>query len=109
MTGYAEFNNPFGRGCCVTCTTCVEVGVARCVGVEVLRTKPALLSLLHADTNSTSTTSNCPYWRGFMCSFSSLSTKRAGHSYWLRKYAGSLPSFHLMLQPRLGFWTGLMG
>jgi hypothetical protein len=30
-------------------------------------------------------------------------------SYELGKYEGSLPSFHLILQPRPGFWTGLMG
>ena len=35
--------------------------------------------------------------------------RKASHSYWLRKYAGSLPYFHFMLQPSPGFWAGLMG
>src|SRR5207248_9845748 len=103
MTGYAEFNNPFGRGCCVTCTTCVEVGVVCFVGVEVLRTKPALLSLLHADTNSTSTTSNYPYWRGFMCSYSPLFISTATHNNWLSKSSASLTTYHMLIQPWFGY------
>src|SRR5258706_6625425 len=65
ITGYPGFNNPLGKACCTTGTTCAAVGVACLVCLEgsgVVCNETVFVSLLHATTSSSMLTiSNCPY------------------------------------------------
>src|SRR5258708_12682319 len=61
ITGYPGFNNPLGKACCTTGTTCAAVGVACLEGSGVACNKTVLVSLLHAVPSITiPTTTNNP-------------------------------------------------